>query len=113
MKSNGPASFLIVAVALAAAVLAIAGCHSLEGARPSATRYFLYAANTHSNDISAYSIDADSGGQPATDLGTHHISVSFTEALPRVDRLEVLTEERPPMIEIPEYQKKFHPAVDG
>jgi glucosyl-3-phosphoglycerate synthase len=52
-------------------------------------------------------------GQWSADLGTHHISVSFAEAQPRVERLEVPTEERPPMIEIPEYRKKFHPTADG
>jgi hypothetical protein len=30
-----------------------------------------------------------------------------------MERLDVPTQERPHMIEIPEYQKKFHPAVDG
>ncbi|HVO40373.1 MAG TPA: glucosyl-3-phosphoglycerate synthase, partial [Spirochaetia bacterium] len=44
--------------------------------------------------------------------GSHHLSVSCAEAAPRVEQVEIPTEERPPMIEVEEYLQKFHPATD-
>lgn len=42
-----------------------------------------------------------------------HLLVSCTEAAPRVEHVEIPTEERPPMIEVEEYRQKFHPAPAG
>jgi glucosyl-3-phosphoglycerate synthase len=40
--------------------------------------------------------------------GSHHMSVSLAEELPRIERVEIATEERPPILEIEEYRQKFH-----
>ncbi len=40
---------------------------------------------------------------------THHLSVSIAEESPCIDRVEIATEERPPMVEVEEYRQKFHP----
>ena len=39
--------------------------------------------------------------------GLHHLAVSLAEELPKVERTEIATFERPPIREIEEYQNKF------
>jgi 6-phosphogluconolactonase len=66
MTMNGRASGVTVTmVAIAAAILSIAGCQSSGGRKSPVTRYFLYAANTHGDNVSAYSIDTSSGALAA------------------------------------------------
>jgi glucosyl-3-phosphoglycerate synthase len=43
--------------------------------------------------------------------GIHHISVSSGKESPRVERTEIVSVERPPIIEIEEYRRKFPPRV--
>ncbi len=40
--------------------------------------------------------------------GTDHLSVSLAGEAPRIERVEITTEERPPMVEVEEYRQKFH-----
>lgn len=49
-------------------------------------------------------------GRLPAEAGSHYLSVSFADALPRLEQAEVTSEERPPMIEVDEYRKKFHPS---
>ena len=42
--------------------------------------------------------------------GLHHLSVSIADEEPRIERVEIASEERPPMVEIEEYRQKFHLA---
>jgi uncharacterized lipoprotein YajG len=51
----------VTVLAMAAAMLPFAGCQTPGRGKALTTRYFLYAANALDNNISAYSIDADSG----------------------------------------------------
>ncbi|MGA2764186.1 MAG: glucosyl-3-phosphoglycerate synthase [Spirochaetia bacterium] len=43
-------------------------------------------------------------------VGLHHLSVSIADEEPRIERVEIASEERPPMVEIEEYRQKFHLA---
>jgi len=51
------------------------------------------------------------GARPPT--ATHHLSVSIVDEVPRVERVEISTEERPPMVDVEEYRKKFLPPDTG
>lgn len=48
------------------------------------------------------------GEGPMPPAASHHVSVCTTEGLPSIERVEIPTEERPPMIEVEEYRQKFH-----
>ncbi|HUI72937.1 MAG TPA: glucosyl-3-phosphoglycerate synthase [Spirochaetia bacterium] len=45
-----------------------------------------------------------------TDIGLQHYMVTCLEEQPRVEKAEILSVERPPMMEVQEYKDKFHPA---
>ncbi len=47
------------------------------------------------------------------EMGLHHFLVSCEEEHPRIDKAEILSIERPPMMEVQEYLDKFHPAPKG
>jgi glucosyl-3-phosphoglycerate synthase len=50
------------------------------------------------------------GGAPPAAM--HHLSVSFDEGVPTLEQAEILAEERPPMIDIEEYRRKFHATTE-
>lgn len=61
-KKKAPAwRVAVTLLALTAAVLLIPGCQTFGGGKALTTRYFLYAANTYGNSVSAYSINSSSG----------------------------------------------------
>ena len=49
------------------------------------------------------------GGGRFPSPGLHHLTVSIADVLPHIEKAEVITEERPPMIDVEEYRQKFHP----
>ena len=53
------------------------------------------------------------GGQLPPGIGLDHLTVSMTDALPRLEQAQILSEERPPMVEVEEYRQKFHPSAGG
>ena len=50
-------------------------------------------------------------GKLPADIGHAYLSVSLADARPRMEQVEITSEERPPMIEVEEYRKKFHSAA--
>ena len=53
------------------------------------------------------------GGQVPPGVGLRHMTVSVTDALPRLEQVDIPSEERPPIIEVEEYKQKFYPAQVG
>jgi glucosyl-3-phosphoglycerate synthase len=44
------------------------------------------------------------------ETGKHHLSVLMADERPEVQETEIVSLERPPMVEVEEYRKKFHPS---